>query len=87
MPARSPLVTHIFVPLITYSSPSRTARHADVAGVAAGVGLRQRQAAAQLARRHARAASAAFCSSVPCVHDQVAAIVCVLTMPDSDIQP
>ena len=27
MPARSPLVTHIFVPSITYSSPSRTALH------------------------------------------------------------
>ena len=27
MPARSPLVTHVFVPLITYSSPSRRARH------------------------------------------------------------
>ena len=27
MPARSPFVTHIFVPVITYSSPSRTARH------------------------------------------------------------
>ena len=26
MPARSPLVTHIFVPLMTNSSPSRTAR-------------------------------------------------------------
>ena len=54
IPARSPLVTHIFVPLITYSSPSRVARHDEVARVAPGVGLRQREAAAELARREAR---------------------------------
>ena len=52
--ARSPLVTHIFVPSITYSSPSRAARHARLRVSLPGVGLRQRQAAAQLAGRQAR---------------------------------
>ena len=44
-PARSPLVTHALVPLTTYSSPSRSARQRDVAGVAAGVRLGQGQRA------------------------------------------
>ena len=86
-PARSPLVTHIFVPLTTYSSPSRVARHDDVAGVAAGVGLREREARRAARRWPAAAASAASAPRCRGARSGARAIVCVLTMPDSDIQP
>ena len=51
-PARSPLVTQALVPLITYSSPSPRRLAGDVAGIASGVGLRQRQRPAPVAGRH-----------------------------------
>ena len=87
IPARSPLVTHIFVPVITYSSPSRRARQRDVAGVAPGVGLGQREAAAQLARREPRQPALPAARACRCRMIRLAAIVCVLTIPESDIHP
>ena len=85
--ARSPFVTHIFVPLTTYSSPSRVARHDDVARVAPGVGLREREAAAQLAGREARQPSLLLLLGAVLARSRYAAIVCVFTIPESDIQP
>ena len=82
MPARSPLVTHVLVPLITYSSPSRVGLARDVAGVAAGVGLGQRQARRAARRSPSAGSQRCFCSSVPWCMISVAHIVWVLTMPD-----
>ena len=87
MPARSPLVTHIFVPVdhVLVAVAHRAAR--EVARVAPGVGFRERQAAAQLAASPAAAASVASAARCRGATIRCAAIVCVLTMPDSDIQP
>ena len=70
MPARSPFVTHIFVPSIDVlvAVARRPAR--DVARVAAGVGLRQREAAAELAGREARQPALLLLFGAV-VHDQV----------------
>ena len=59
----------------------------DVARVAAGVGLRERQARRGARRWRGAGSHRCFCSSVPWCTIRCAAIVCVLTMPDSDIQP
>ena len=85
-PARSPLVTHIFVPLRTYSSPSGVGLAPDRLGVAAGVGLGQAKAA-RSSPVAIRGSHRAFCSSVPNRSMSVAAIVCVLSTPASDIHP
>ena len=53
-PASVPLVIHILPPLSTQSSPSRLARVRIDAGVAAGVGLGQPEAAEHLAGGHPR---------------------------------
>ena len=53
-PARSPLVTHIFVPSMMYSSPSGVALQRSACGVAAGVGLGQRERRPLLAGGHPR---------------------------------
>ncbi len=85
-PARWPFVTHVLVPVITYSSPSRTARHviALVSVPASGSDNDRHPRISAVARRgsHRR-----FCSSVPSAFNRFAAITWVLTMPDSDIQP
>ena len=86
MPARSPFVTHIFVPLITYSSPSRTARHAMLrVSLPASDSESDRQPRSSPVAR--RGSQRCFCASVPWCTMRCAAIVCVFTMPDSDIQP
>ena len=52
--ATEPLVIHIFEPFRTQSPPSRRALRAHRAGVGAGVGLGQPEAADRLARVHPR---------------------------------
>ena len=86
MPARSPLVTHVLVPLITYSSPSRRARHEmfRVSLPASGSDSDRHPRGAPCARPGNQRAC---CSDVPCRMIRLAAIVCVLMMPESDIQP
>ena len=64
----------------------RGGRADDVAGVAAGVGLGEGQGAAACARGHAGQPTRCW-SSVAVGHDQVAAIVWVLTAPVRLIQP
>src|SRR5262245_15937614 len=85
-PARSPFVTHILVPVMTYSSPSRTARHAmlRVSLPASDSDSDKQPRTSPVA---SRGSSRRFCSSVPLCTTRYVAIVCVLTMPDNDIQP
>ncbi len=85
-PARSPLVTHIFVPVTTYSSPSRTALHERFrVSLPASDSESERQP--RISPVAMRGRKCCFCSSVPWCTIRCAAIVCVFTMPDSDIQP
>ena len=69
MPARSPLVTHTLVPLTTYSSPSRAARHEMLRVSLPASGSESDRRAAELAGGH-RGSQRCFCSSVPWCHDQ-----------------
>ena len=86
MPARSPLVTQALVPLMTYSSPSRSARHEMLR-----VSLPASGSDSDRAPRRSPVAMVGsqrcFCSSVPCVMISVAAMVWVLTMPVRLIHP
>jgi hypothetical protein len=86
MPARSPLVTHIFVPVTTYSSPSRTARH-DRLRVSLPASASESERQPRSSPVAMRGSQRCFCSSVPWCTIRCAAIVWVLTTPDSDIQP
>jgi hypothetical protein len=85
-PARWPLVTQVLVPVITYSSPSRTARHV--------IALVSLPASGSESERHPRISPVASrgshrvrCSSVPWSLRRLAAITCVLRTPDNDIHP
>src|SRR4051794_29728203 len=86
MSARSPFVTHILVPSITYSSPSRTALHARLrVSLPASDSESERQP--RISPDASRGSQFCFCASVPWCTIRYAAMVCVLTMPDNDIQP
>ncbi len=86
IPARSPFVTHIFVPVMTYSSPSRTARHAMLrVSLPASDSDSERQPRSSPVA--SRGSQRSCCSGVPFRMMTLAAIVCVFTIPDSDIQP
>ena len=63
--AIEPLVIHILVPDSTQSSPSRRARRAHRAGVRAGVGFGQAEAADRLAASPCSGSHRCFCSSLP----------------------
>ena len=86
MPDRSPLVTHILVPSITYSSPSGVAlqRRALVSLPASGSDSDRAPRTSPLAisGSHRRC-----CSSVPWRPMSVAAMMWVLRTPVSDIHP
>ena len=86
MPDRSPFVTHILVPSITYSSPSGVAlqRSAFVSLPASGSDSDSapRTSPAAMGGSHR-----ARWSAVPCRAISVAAIMWVFRMPVSDIHP
>ncbi len=86
MPERQPFVTHIFWPLRTYSSPSRTAvvRIACTSEPACGSVIENEERitpVASLGRKRSR------CSSVPCRRIIVAAMNEPFTIPDSVTHP
>ncbi len=86
-PARRPFVTHIFCPVITKSSPSRTARVRIACTSEPACGSVIENAAAHVAARHLRqqlVASAPVSRSVLIMNE---AMKCVLITPDSEIQP
>ena len=85
-PARRPFVTHIFCPLITNSSPSRTARVriACTSEPACGSVIEN---AERTSPRAICGSSSSFCSGVPNVLIMNEAMKCVLITPDSEIQP
>ena len=85
-PARAPLVSHIFWPLRTYSSPSLVAR--DL------IALTSEPHSGSLIENAPRISPVAifgrkycFCSSVPCWLIRYATMKWVLITPDTDIQP
>ena len=84
--ARVPFVTHIFVPLITHSSPSFSAlqRSAPVSLPASGS---EREKAARKEPSHIRGKNLSFCSSVPYLSIMVTPILCVFKIPASDMKP
>ena len=84
--ARTPLVTHIFVPFTTHSSPSRSARQrrAPVSLPASGS---DREKAARNDPSHMRGSNRCFCSSVPNLAIIVAPILWVLRIPARDMKP
>ena len=86
MAARSPLVTQALVPLRTYSSPSRRARH-DRLRVSLPASGSDSDRQPRLAPDAMAGSQRCFCSSVPCAMISVAAMVCVFTMPVRLIQP
>ncbi len=74
------------MPVITYSSPSRSARHAiALVSVPASGSDNDRQPRISAVAR--RGNHRCFCSSVPSAFSRFAAITWVLTMPESDIHP
>ena len=85
-PERSPLVTQAFVPLTTYSSPSRVARQEMFR-----VSLPASGSESERAPRRSPEASAgshrSFCASVPWVMIRMAAMVWVLMTPVRLIHP
>ena len=84
--ARSPLVTQAFVPLSTYSSPSRRALH-EMLRVSLPASGSDRDRAPRRSPVAIDGSQRCFCSSLPWCITSVAAIVCVLTMPVRLIQP
>ena len=84
--ARSPLVTHILVPLTMYSSPSGVAlqRRAWVSLPASGSDSEKAPRISPVAMAGSHFAR---CSSVPKRLTRLATMVWVLRTPDSDIQP
>ena len=86
MLARSPLVTHAFVPLMTYSSPSRAARQdklrVSLPASGSDSDRQPRRSPVAMVGSQRRC-----CSSLPCVMISVAAMVCVFTMPVRLIHP
>ena len=85
-PARSPLVTHIFVPVITYSSPSRTARQ-EMLRVSLPASDSESDRQPRSSPVASRGSQRSCCSRVPLRMITLAAIVWVLTIPESDIHP
>ena len=85
LPSR-PLVTNIFVPVMRYSSPRRTARVLIACTSEPAWGsVRQSPPRASPAAKRGR--KWRRCSSVPCWSTISAAIVWLLITPASDIQP
>ena len=85
-PARSPFVSHVFVPDSRYESPARSARVRSEAtsDPASGSVI---EYAPRTSPEAIRGRSRDRCSSVPNSAIIQAAIVCVLITPESDIQP
>ncbi len=85
-PARAPFVTHILVPVMTYSSPSRLARQ-----VSALVSLPASVSESDRAPRTspvARTGSQRACwSGVPLAARRLATMTWVLRIPERDIHP
>ena len=81
-----PLVSHIFCPLSTNSSPSRTAlvRMAATSEPRPGSDMEN---APRTSPAAIRGRKQSFCSSVPCLAIMWATMKWVLMMPDTDIQP
>ena len=86
MEARSPLVTQALLPLRTYSSPSRCALH-EMLRVSLPASGYERESAPRRSPEAMAGSQRCFCYSVPCVMINVAAMVCVFTMPVRLIQP
>ena len=86
MEARSPLVTQALLPLRTYSSPSRRARH-EMLRVSLPASGSESESAPRRSPEAMAGSQRRFCSSVPCVRIMVAAMVWVFTMPVRLIQP
>ena len=84
--ARTPLVTHILVPLMIHSSPSGTALQRRAPASLPESGSDSENAARKFPSTM-RGRYDCFCSSVPYRPIMVAAILWVLRMPDNDIQP
>ena len=86
MPARSPLVTHIFVPLMTNSSPSRTARQrsAPASEPLSGSDSEKQPRSLPVA---IPGSDRSRCSSVPNRSISLAQMRWLLTIPASDIHP
>ncbi len=83
---RTPLVTHIFVPFTTHSSPSRSARQRS-APVSLPASGSDREKAARNDPSHMRGRNRCFCSSVPNRAIIVAPILWVLRIPARDMKP
>ena len=86
MPERSPLVTHIFWPLITQSSPSFLAR-VEIAWTSEPRPGSDSENAARISPVAIFGRNLCFCSSVPNFISRYEPMKCVLTMPDTEIQP
>ncbi|MGX1403700.1 hypothetical protein RKD40_001313 [Streptomyces ambofaciens] len=80
------MVSHIFWPFRTYSSPSRTALEeiAETSEPSAGSDIEK---APRMSPAAMRGRKWSFCSGVPCCLSMYATMKCVLMMPDTDIQP
>jgi len=85
-PARWPFVTHVFVPVITYSSPSRAALHVS-ALVSVPASGSESESAPRISPAASRGNHWRRCSSVPLSFSRFAAITWVFRTPDNDIQP
>ena len=85
-PARAPLVSHIFWPLITYSSPSGVARDLMAATSEPHSGSLIENAP-RISPVAIFGSSRCFCSSVPCWAIMYATMKWVLITPEIDIQP
>ena len=79
-------MTHIFVPVIRYSSPSRTARHV-IALVSLPASGSESDSAPRISPLASRGSQRLRCSSVPLAFSRFAAMTCVLSTPDNDIHP
>src|SRR5262245_563353 len=84
--ARSPFVTHVFVPLTLHSSPSRSTRH-EMLRVSVPASGSDNDSAPRLEPDASSGSHRDFCSSVPKRRMFVAHMVCVLMIPDNDIHP
>jgi hypothetical protein len=81
-----PLVSHIFWPFSTKSSPSRAARVRMAATSEPRPGS-DMEKAPRTSPVAIRGRNQDFCSSVPCLAIMWATMKWVLMMPDTDIQP
>ena len=83
---RTPLVTHILVPLSTHSSPSRSARQ-RICRVSLPASASDNDSAARCAPLAIGGSRCRRCSSLPCRRSNVAVIIWVFRTPTSDIHP